>query len=364
MATLFIHKDKILHNLAVLREQTGTLVIPVLSGNAMGLGDFETARLLSDAGVRLFAVSRLEEAKRLASVLPPEAEILLLSPYSTEAAAQQIVDLNLTAAVGSYDSAVLLSGLAERAGVKCRVHLLFDTGLGHYGFLPQEADKAVQAAKYLKNIEVAGCFTELIDPTGRDKKGAFEQLKQFNLCVETLRKADIHPGLTHIAGSAAGLRYPSLRLDAVRVANGLFGNPTAKRKLGLQKVYRLASEVSEVRWLPSGHTVGTDKRYRVKKPIRIAVIPIGYADGVFVEKVKDAFRFRDILRYRRQDFALLFRKEKLMCEIGGKKAPLVGAVGAYAVAADVSDMDCAPGDTVMLDCSSVLVGANVERSYL
>ena len=364
MAILIVHKDRILHNLSVIKEHTGTLVIPVLSGNAMGLGDFEIAGLLSSAGVRLFAVSRLEEAERVAAALPAEAEILLLSPYSTEDAAQKIIDLGLTAAVGSYDSAVLLNGIAERSEVKCRVHLLFDTGLGHFGFLPEEADKAVQAAKYLKNLEVTGCFTELNDTSGEDKRGAFDQLERFNRCIETLRKADINPGMTHIANSAAALHYQSLRLDAVRIGSALFGRLPVKKKLGLERAERLESTISEVRWLPAGHNIGNFSTFKAKKPVRIAVIPIGSADGIFVEKAKDAFRLRDILRYRRQDLALLFKKEKLVCEIDGKKARLLGAVGEYSVAVDVSSLECGAGDAVSFDVSPIFINANVERRYI
>ena len=364
MAVLVVHKERILHNLSTLKERTGSLVIPVLSGNAMGLGDCEVAGLLAGSGVRLFAVSRLEEAERIASAVPPEAEILLLSPYSTESAAQKIVDLGLTAAIGSYDSAVLLNGIAERSNTKCRVHLLFDTGLGHFGFLPEEAEKAVQAAKYLKNLEVKGCFTGLTDTSGENKKGLFEQYERFTRCIETLRKANINPGMLHIANSAAALRYQSLRLDAVRVGSALFGLLPARKKLGLQKVGRLESAISDVRWLPAGRSIGNFGRYKAKKPVRIAVVPVGPADGLFVEKAKDSFRLRDILRYRRNDFALLFRREGLTCEIGGKKAPLVGAVGEYSIAVNVSDLDCSVGDTVAFDVNPIFINANVERRYI
>jgi alanine racemase len=364
MAVLVVQKDRILHNISVIKEQTGTLMIPVLSGNAMGLGDLEVARLLADTGVRLFAVSRIEEAVRIASVLPTDAEILLLLPYCTEETAEKIIGLSLTAAVGSYDSAVLLNGIAERSGVKCRVHLLFDTGLGHFGFLPEEADKAVQASKYLINLEVTGCFTELTDPSGRDKKNVLAQLAKFNKCVEILRKANINPGITHIANSAAAMLYPQLRLDAVRIGSALFGRVPAKKKQGLQRVGKLESSISELRWLPAGHNVGEYKTFKAKKPLHIAIIPFGYADGMCLEKGKDAFRLRDIIRYRRQALKLLFSRERLCCEIGGKKAPLLGSIGAYEVAADVSELDCHPGDAVSFDVNPLFVNANVERRYI
>jgi alanine racemase len=364
MATLLVHKDTVLHNLSVLREQSGARVIPVLSGNAMGLGDCEMAALLSDAGVKLFAVSRIEEAQRVAASLPPDDEIILLTPYETETAAQKIIDLGLTAAVGSHESAVLLNGLAEKAGVKCRVHLLFDTGLGRCGFLSEETDKALHEAKYLKNLEVTGCFTELVDPTGCDKKGAVQQLKLFENCLTILKKADVNPGMTYTTYSAVNTKRQPQSLDAVLAGPVLYGRAAPRRKLGVQRAYKLISEVSSLRWLPAGKTVGEYRRCRVSKPVHLALIPIGHSDGLFLEKAKDSFRFGDIVGYRHRDFMLHFRHEQLCCEIAGKKAPVLGAVGRSAVAADVSSFDCKPGDVAVFDTDPEYLNSDIERRYI
>jgi alanine racemase len=363
LTTLVIQKDRILGNLEALRIHTDSMIIPVLKGNAYGLGDFELARILSNADVKLFGVSRLEEAERLATVLP-DAEILLMSPYSTEEDVEKIVNLNLTATIGSYDSAVLLNGIAEKSGVKCRVHIKFDTGMGRYGFLPEEVEKAVQAVKYLTNLEVTGCFTHLSNCFGRDKKSVLRQHTLFLGCIDTLRKAGINPGLCHIANSAAAILYPQLRLDGVRIGSALLGRVLVKNKLGLKKVGRLESTICDIRWLPAGHNIGYANTYKTKKPVRIAVIPVGYADGLFVEKTKDAFRFRDILRYGFSDFKLLFRSERLTCEINGKQAHILGRVGLCSVVADISSIDCKPSDLASFDVNPLFVNSNVERRYI
>ena len=364
MATLLIHKDTVLHNLSVLREQSGARVIPVLSGNAMGLGDCGMASLLSEAGVKLFAVSRIEEAQRVAAALPPDDEIILTTPYETESDAKRIIDLGLTASVGSHESAVLLNGLAGSAGVKCRVHLLFDTGIGRCGFLPEEAEKALHEAKYLENIEVTGCFTELVDPTGCDKKGAVQQLKIFENCLTVLKKADVNPGMTYTTYSAVNTKRQSQGLDAVLAGPVLFGRAAPRRKLGVQKAYKLISEVSSLRWLPAGRTIGEYRRWRAAKPVRVAVIPVGHSDGIVLDKAKDSFRFGDIVRYRHRDFMLHFRHEQLCCEISGKKAELLGSVGRSAVAADVSAFDCKPGEVAVFEIDPEYLSSDIERRYI
>lgn len=363
MSALIVQKEFITENYNAVKRETGVTVIPVLKGNAYGLGDVEIARILWDAGVKLFAASRIEEALRLHSALP-EAEILLLSPYSTEEDAQKIIEAGLTAAVGSYDSAVLLNGIAANHKVKCRIHFKFDTGMGRFGFLPEDAEKAVKAAKYLENLEVCGCFTHLSNSFGKDKKGVLKQFELFKKCIAALEKAGINPGMRHIANSNAALLYPDLRLDAVRTGSALLGRVSVKNNLCLKKVGFLKSSICETRWLPAGHNIGYANTCKTKKPMRIAVIPVGYADGLFTEKSKDTFRIRDILRYGWHDFKLLCGGGRLFCKIGGKKVPLVGRTGLCTVVADISLLECSEGDEVIFDVNPLFINSNVERLYV
>ena len=363
MSTLVVQTDRILANLEAMRKHTEVPVIPVLKGNAYGLGDVAVARLLRDrADVHLFAVSRLEEARRLKEALPGE-EIFLLSPYGIEAEAAEIIRLGLTATVGSYGSAVLLNGLAEKAGVRARVHLKFDTGLGRSGFLPEESEKAVQAAKYLKNLDVAGCFSHFSNCFGKSKKSVAEQLERFESCMTALKNAGVEPGLRHIAASNGAILYPSARMDAVRCGSALLGRVGVKSKLKLQRVGVLECPIADVRWLPAGHNVGYGNTYTTKKPARIATVQAGYADGLFLQKRRDAFRTRDILRDGWHDFKELLHRAPLYCTVAGKPARILGRVGMCTVVIDVSDIECSAGELVTFDVNPLLVNANVERVY-
>lgn len=363
MTALVVQKEFIIQNYNAMKRETGVAVIPVLKGNAYGLGDVEIGKILWEAGARLFAVSRIEEALRLHEALP-EAEILLLSPYSTEEDAEKIISAGITAAVGSYDSAVLLNGVAEKHNVTCRVHLKFDTGMGRFGFLPEEVDKAVNAAKFLSNLQITGCFTHLSNCFGKDKKGVFRQFELFKNCVTALENEGINPGMRHIANSNGALLYPELRLDAVRAGSALLGRVGVKNKAGLRKVGFLQSSICDTRWLPEHHNIGYANTFKTKKPMRIAVIPVGYADGIIMEKAKDTYRFRDILRYGWHDFRMLFGGGRFYCGIGGKKVPLVGRAGLCTVVADVSEVDCHAGDEVIFEVNSLFVDSELPRLYV
>lgn len=363
MTALVVQKDLIAENYSAMRRETAVCVIPVLKGNAYGIGEPEMAQVLWDAGARIFAASRLEEALRLRAILP-QAEILLLSPYGTENDAEKIISASITAAVGSYESGVLINGIAAKHGIKCRVHLVFDTGMGRFGFLPQDADKAAQAAKYLTNLTVCGCFTHLSNCFGKDKKGVFAQLALFKSCLNTLESAGVNPGMRHIANSNAALLYPELRLDAVRCGSALIGRVGVKNKAGLKRVGYLQSTICETRWLSAGHNVGYANTYKTKRPTHIAIVPVGYADGIFTEKSRDTFRARDALRYGFHDFKSLFFHKKLFCRIKDKKAPLIGRIGMCSVVADISKIECHAGDSVVFDANPLFINTEVERKYV
>ena len=364
MTSLVIQKDLIVKNYNAISQDTGVPVIPVLKGDGYGVGAEQIAQLLHDeAGVKFFAVSRLEEALRLKAALP-ECDVLLMTPYSDEADAEKIVDAGLTATVGSYDSGVVLNGVAERRGVTCRIHLKFDTGMGRFGFLPQDADKAAQAAKFLTNLEVCGCFTHLANCFGKQKKGMMTQLALFNSCLAVLEKEGVRPGLRHIANSNGALLYPELRLDAVRCGSALLGRAGVKGSTELSRVGYLESTVCDTRWLPAKQTVGYANTYRTKKPTRIAVVPVGYADGLFTEKSADAFRIRDTLREGFHVFKRLFGAGLLFCRINGKRVPIIGRVGMCNVVVDVGEIDCKAGDPAVFDANPLLIRPNIPRSYI
>lgn len=363
MTALVVEKQHIAENYHAMRTETGVCVIPVLKGNAYGLGETEIAHALWDAGARLFAASRLEEALALKKAVP-EAEILLLTPYETENDVEQIVSNSITAALGSYDNGVLLNGIAEKHNVKLRVHIKFDTGMGRFGFLPQDADKAAQAAKYLTNLTVCGTFTHLSNCFGKSRKDVMQQLALFKSCLNTLKKAGVNPGLRHIANSNGALLYPELRLDAVRCGSALIGRSGVKCHANLKRVGYLQSSICDMRWLPAGHNIGYANTYKTKKPTRTAIVPVGYAQGLFTRKTEDTFRIRDVLRDGFHDFMRLFGGERLHAVINGKRVPVIGRVGMCNTILDVTDVECHVGDDVIFDVNPIFINANVERKYI
>ena len=213
---LLVQTDRILANYRILNKQAGgTPLIPVLEANAYGLGDVAVAKLLAGEGVRLMAVSRLDEAVRVSEAVRG-VDVMLLTPYANEEDIATILQHDIIGAVGSNDSAVLYSSLSRKLRTRARVQLCFDFGTGRFGFEPQEAAKAAQTIKHLENVELTGVFTIL--PSGAKPKAKVQeqQLKDFQKVITAIEREGLQPGITHMADTAQAALCP--RTPAVRRA--------------------------------------------------------------------------------------------------------------------------------------------------
>lgn len=345
MTTLLVQSDRILSNYRLLQKQSRDIpLLPVLEGNAHGLGDAAVARFLVNEGVRTLAVARLEEAVRVAEAVRG-VDILLLTPYAGEADVEAILENDLIAAVGSNDEAVLLSSLASQLHRRARAQLCFDFGVGRFGYEPQEASKAAQTLRRLGNVDLTGVFTIL--PRKGSKARRLDDRKRFDRVLAALEREELHPPVLHMADTTLAAQYPALACGAVRTDGDLFGRGPAGERHGLKKVGRLVSEISDLKWLKPGATVGEDGKCRVRRATHVAVVPAGVADGLGGGAPR-SFR--------------LFRGAS--CEINGRRAPLIGKPGLTSLTVDVTDIECAPGDIVSFDADPLRVSAFVRRDYV
>ena len=347
---LLVQTDRILSNLRILQKQAGsTPLIPLLEANAYGMGDVAVAQLLAGAGVKAVAVSRLEEAVRVAEAVRG-LDVFLMTPYAGEDDIATILKNDIVAAVGSNDCAVLLSSLSRKMRTRARVQLCFDFGMGRFGYAPQDVTKAAQTLRHLENVELTGVFTVLPDG-GKEKEAIrLQQVKDFQKVLTAIEREGLSPGVVHMADSSQALQCKEMRLGAVRAGADLFGRGPQKEKHGLKKVGRAVSEVCDLKWMTAGSTVGEDGRHKLRRATRLAVVPAGLADGLFTD-------------YRAERRLRLFRP-KLTCEINGKKAAVVGRVGLTSMTADVTGLDCAPGDIVSFDAEPVGISAFTRRDYV
>jgi alanine racemase len=363
MVSLVVEREKVIKNAQILSDLMGeTAIIGVVKGNGYGLGLSSFASLLRECGVTRFAVSRLEEALILRKNGFVE-DILNLTPVVTYEEAEEMVNNNITATVASYDNAVLLNGAAEATGRVARVHIKIDTGFGRFGFLPSETDRVAAIGQFLKSVEIEGIYTHLHSAFGKEET-VKAQYDQFVFACDVLKGEGIAIPICHMANSCGALRFAYTRLNAVRIGSAFLGRLPVKNKWGLLRVGHLQSRVIDTKWLPKGHNIGYGQGYKTKSARRVGVVEIGYTDGFDVEKSKDTFRIRDVIRYLYHDFRSLLGNRRPTVQVEEKKIQVIGRVTMCHTMIDITNTDIKVGDSVRIECNPLYVPATIKREYV
>ena len=122
----------------------------------------------------------------------------------------------------------------------------------------------------------------------------------------------------------------------MRAGSAILGRCRRTRDDGLKTVGYGQAPLAEVRWLPKGHTVGVDKPVRLKRPTRVAILPVGYQNGFGVSRPREASLWEAILQWRRD--------RRRTVRVGDQRARVIGAVGAAETVLDVTGLKCSAGD--------------------
>lgn len=344
MKRLILEKEAIKKNLSVIKEKAGgAAVYAVLTGDAYGAGLVEMARLLREEGVVRFAVSEPEEAEKLRKAGFVEEELLMLRSTTDREELEKLLDLNVICTLGSYDAGVALNGIAEGRATVAEAHIQVDTGMGFGGFLSSEPEKILSMYRYLPNVALSGIYTQIHTAAGGER-GAQLQLTEFTRVLDLIHDAGFETGMVHAAGSYALMHYDFARLDGVRVGSAILGRGRGGRSL--TRVGYGEATLEEIRWLPKGHTVGNDRLITLKKPTRVAVLPVGFQNGFGLEVDRGGGAWQALRRW--------WRSRSMTVRVGSQRAKVLGKVGAIETLLDVTELKCAPGDPVIFDIDPLL----------
>lgn len=273
-------------NAALLADIAGVDLHAVVKADAYGHGAIEVAGALQRSGrVAGFAVSLIEEGVVLRDA-GIEQPILVMGP-ALAGGYDALIDFQLTAILSDPGD---LDGLAEAArkrDVQVVAHLKFDTGMGRLGISPRDRERVLTRARSLDQLAIRGLSTHFAcadedDPDDPECLTA-TQLARFDDAVADARRLGLTPRVLHTANSAATLRFPAARRDFVRCGLALYGNgpgPFRSQAGPLQQAMRLVTHVAQIRRVDAGSTVSYGALWRAERSSRLAVIPIGYADGV------------------------------------------------------------------------------------
>lgn len=285
-----IDLDALEYNIALLRSQLaqGTKLCCVIKANAYGHGAPAVARLYEQMGVDFLAVSNIEEALQLrhASVSLP----ILILGYTPAPCVELLAEHALTQCVYSFEYAELLSQCAQRAGVELDVHIKLDTGMGRIGlrYRGDGSDEKtlddIERIGVLPALGVKGIFTHFASADEGEGGEEFSnhQLALFCEAIERLEARGVHFACKHCANSAALCDYPNTHMDMVRagiVLYGLLPSQELRNGLPLRPAMTLKSVISHVKTVSAGETISYGRTFVAERDMKIATVPIGYADG-------------------------------------------------------------------------------------
>lgn len=271
------------HNVGVLKKAMSPKceLMAVVKADAYGHGALEIATHLNGIGVTAFAVATIDEGIRLRKH-GVQGEILVLG-YTDINRAGELKKYDLMQTLIDYDYAKALN----EKKVALKAHIKIDTGMHRLGILSKNVSE-VKDVLAMKNIKVCGIFTHLCcsDSLAPDKV-AFtkEQIKNFYDLIDELKSSGISIPKLHIQSSYGLLNYPELECDYARVGIALYGvlsspNNATRLKLDLRPVLSLKSKVILIRSVGKGESIGYDRNFTADRDSRIAILPVGYADGL------------------------------------------------------------------------------------
>lgn len=310
----------------------------------------------------MFAVATVEEALELRKS-GIKQEILMLSSTCIKEDVQALIENNITLTIGSKESAKIANDVGEAISPKkVKAHLKIDTGFGRYGFIYSEKEEILETIKSSKNIEFEGIYTHF-SIAFFDDKYTKEQYEKFIDVTKFLEDNKINFKLRHVCNSSSFIKFPQMHLDAVRIGSSFSGRISVENKIGLKKIGKLETEVSEIRELPKGFNVGYSNIYKTKRKMKVAIIPVGHSDGFNVTSDKDMFRKRDKLRYLNTSIKSFFKKQSLRVKINGKSYNIIGRLGMYHCTVDIGLDEIKVGDKAIFDVNPLYIDTRIRREY-
>ena len=324
--------DAIAHNFAEMKENIakGTKIVAVIKADGYGHGAEAIARLIEDYDyIWGFAVATPEEALQLRT-FGVKKPILILGIVFEEYFTQMIAkEIRLT--VCTYEMAQKLSEEAQRQGRDVHIHIGLDTGMSRIGFADrQESVEEIKKISQLPNLKIEGMFTHFARADETDRSPAIDQLNRYLNFAKLLEDAGIQIPMKHCSNSAGIIRVPEANLNAVRAGITIYGiypsNEVERDIVKLIPAMELKSHISYIKTVEPGAAFSYGGTFTAKKEMKVATIPVGYADG-----------------YPRS----LSNKGWVL--IHGKKAPILGRVCMDQFMVDITKIpDAKAGDEVTL----------------
>lgn len=332
-----ISLNAIEHNYNVIRNKVAddTKVCCVIKADGYGHGAVELSQVYEKLGADFFAVSNIDEGieiRKSGSKLP-----IVILGYTPVSEAKNLAAYNISQAVFSLEYAKELSEKCVEEDCICKMHIKVDSGMSRIGFMCQEFPRdeysieEICEACCLPNLEVDGLFTHFCvsDEDAEGREFTNKQYENFIHVRDSLKKRGVDISVVHCSNSGAIEDYPETCCDMVRAGIILYGlAPSSKLadRLDLVPAMTLKTVVAFVKEVQKGATISYGRTFTADRKMKIATVPIGYADGFIRQNAKDGYMM-----------------------VNGKKAKIVGRICMDQTMLDVTDIeDVKTGDEVVV----------------
>lgn len=358
------------HNYHAIRDKLTPQVqlLAVVKADAYGHGAVETSRKLEALGAEMLGVTTVAEglALRQGGIKLP---ILIFSPFMAEEA-ETIVVNELTATISSLEAITWLGQVARKLGKETAVHLKVETGMGRTGIWPQDIVTAAKNISDYTELRLSGVYSHLATATWSNATYAEKQFAIFNGALRQLEEAGYQGLIRHIANSAALLRFPHMHLDMVRTGTLLFGQypaPWMAKHIKLLDTWSFWARVSYIRELPAGSSVGYGRTYITRKPTRVAVLPVGYCDGLQMEPVLRPVNLIELLKGMAKLFLLYIDHARMAVPVTFAKGRgrIIGKVGMQLSMVDITGIsEVQVGSVAKIPLRRTAVDPLIAKVYL
>lgn len=323
-----IDLDNLVHNYHEIRDKlkSHTDIMAVVKADAYQHGAEVIVRTLKTEGVKIFGVAHLSEALHIRKY-HKDIDILIMG-YTPDELAVRAIEKNITMTVYLKEQAEYLSKLAGDMEKKVKIHIKLDTGMNRLGFLPTLENIESLAEIYnMDNIEVEGIFSNFAD-AGQNRLYTNDQARKFAFVLDELGKRNIYIKKKHIMDSVSLMSFYDYGYDLIRIGELLYGvyplSKSDRKYIKIKSVLTLKSTVSNIKEIYKGQSLGYGLTYKADKSMRVATIPIGYADGM-------SRRLSNLGR----------------CIVNGSYAPIIGMISMDQLMIDIRAIEVKMGDEVV-----------------
>jgi len=270
-----IDVNAIRHNIKFLKNKTGTDIMPVLKADAYGHGLIEMAKFLRKLNIKYISVATLGEAILLRKS-GDKGRVLSWLYDIDHPEFRHGVQLDLDIAIFDEKQIPQIIKMIPK-GKKLKVTMFIDTGINRAGIPYENAMQAFKDVARCDKIELVGMMSHLVCSQIKNSPIVNEQLRKFRELRSRLEEIGIKPPLVHIANTGACLNYDVSDFTLSRSGNGIYGLD-AKLNKNLKPTMSVTTYIIQLKDIKKGEGIGYDWTYTTPKKMRVAVLPIGYAD--------------------------------------------------------------------------------------